>query len=94
MSNEHHCGSDADPKFFAALSEVMQRFPNHASKYHISCADHETEIMGINFDERVALSRIEGEKIVTAFGPDPGPNFFCCREVWDGFNWKCVERWV
>ena len=66
---EHACGPEADPELFAELEAVFDRFPGQSEKYIITCVDHETEIMGIDFATQEGHKRIEGDTIVTTFHP-------------------------
>ena len=64
---EHACGPNHDTAFFDAIDEVFDRFPEMATKYVIKCVDHETEIMNIDFNDKIGVSQIEGDRVVTEF---------------------------
>jgi len=100
---EHACGPEADPELFAELEAVFDRFPGQSEKYIITCVDHETEIMGIDFATQEGHKRIEGDTIVTTFHPrsTPGPSdkviigwppgLVCCGWTAEG---RCWYWWV
>lgn len=98
MTTEHCCGPDHDSKFFDAVSELFKRFPQMAGKYAVTCVDHETDLMKIDFQQQIAISRIEGSRIITEFRDrsepgtesevccqwctDPNGRQYCCRAWW------------
>jgi len=95
----HACGPTADPEFFDGFIALMKKHPQLAGKYHIACADHETDTMGIDFESTVALKRIEGNRIVTEFVPretalDAKGSECCTWECPINKPCKCVSWWV
>jgi hypothetical protein len=65
----HSCGPEADPELFAELEKAFLKFPHLIGKYRISCTDHETDVMGIDFEQQASVKRIDGDTIVTEFRP-------------------------
>ncbi|MFD9933160.1 hypothetical protein ACFWZ6_08510 [Streptomyces massasporeus] len=60
------CMPTEDVEFHDAIKEVFRRYPEAQGKYALASLDLENE-MKINFDEKVGVSRIEGDKIITEF---------------------------
>lgn len=100
MAEKHHCGPDADKEFFAEIAKVMKKYPALAKKYHISCCDHQTDIMGIDYIKTAAVSRIEGTRIITEFKPRAEAEAMssaCCSYCFiDDYSgrYKCCAWWV
>lgn len=94
MSETHHCGPDHDKEFFADLSKVWQRHPKQAKKYRVSCCDHETDIMKVDFGKRVAKKRIEGKRIITEFVEAGLQGDICCDWCHTDAGYRCCGFWV
>jgi hypothetical protein len=58
------CMPTEDVEFHDAIKEVFRRYPEARGKYALASLDLENE-MKIDFDEKVGVSRIEGDKIIT-----------------------------
>jgi hypothetical protein len=100
MAEGHSCGPEGeDAKFFNALAEVFDAHPKMGHKYAISCVDHETDIMKIDFKERVEIARIEGERVISTFSNRgetelAATGLICCK-WWreSDSTWTCLKRW-
>ncbi|MGD9986230.1 hypothetical protein [Pseudonocardia sp.] len=98
MPETHACGPDSDDAFFTALAEVFDRFPDKLRQYAVSCVDHETDIMKIDFDKQTAIARIEDGKVVERFadrgGEELAAGLICCKWWRSSDNtWECLKRW-
>jgi hypothetical protein len=96
-SGHHACGPTQDPEFFADFAALMRKHPHLSGKYHVVCADHETDILGIDFDSTVGVKRIEGARVITEFVPANAvaESSVCCE--WEcpiNRPCKCVSWWV
>ncbi|MFJ5727652.1 hypothetical protein [Streptomyces paradoxus] len=60
------CMPDEDVEFHDAIKEVFRRYPEAQGKYALSSLALENQ-MKIDFSEKVGVSRIEGDSIVTEF---------------------------
>jgi hypothetical protein len=97
MAKAHQCGPEHDREFFAELHEVMLRHPQLLGKYQIKCVDHETDILNINFDEQVRISRIEGSRIVGEFTSRlaiQGETRECCEWCGTDGGYRCCGYWI
>lgn len=96
----HACGPVHDSEFFADIQKVMAKYPHLINKYHITCVDHETDVMKVNFDKTVGVRKIEGNKIITEFRPRsefatevesrPCCSWYCPI----GSSCQCTSRWI
>lgn len=94
---EHNCGPTGDTDFFEALGAVFDKFPDAAKNYSISCIDHETDIMKIDFKKQTALARIEGNRVITEYRDTENfaaSGLICCK-WWreSDSTWTCLQRW-
>ncbi|MFD5228942.1 hypothetical protein ACFWJ5_10435 [Streptomyces qaidamensis] len=55
-----------DVEFHEAIKEVFRRYPEAQGKYALSSLALENE-MKIDFSEKVGVSRVEGDSIITEF---------------------------
>lgn len=102
MAGKHQCGPEADQEFFSELVDLMKRYPASAKKYHIVCCDHQTDMMKVDFDKTVAVSQIEGTRIVTEFKDRASldsQRMDCCSwcfidDVSDSGRYKCCGWWA
>lgn len=96
--NEHACGPEEDAEFFADIQKVMQKHPHLEGKYRIACADHETDIMKVDFGEQAALKRIVGDTVVIEFKPRAeveSQSSTCCEWFCPiGKPCYCISWWV
>jgi hypothetical protein len=88
-------GPTVDTGFFKDLAEVFDRYPDEARKYAVRTITLETEVLRIDFDKQHAVSRVEGNRIVTAFH-DRGEkvkssHHACCEWVKNG-RWTCIHQ--
>ncbi|MFF7220885.1 hypothetical protein ACIP4T_22565 [Streptomyces massasporeus] len=60
------CMPTEDVEFHDAIKEVFRRYPDAQGKYALSSLALENRI-GVDFDKEVAVSRVEGRKIITEF---------------------------
>ncbi|MFF8016714.1 hypothetical protein [Streptomyces sp. NPDC007929] len=60
------CMPTEDAEFHNAIKEVFLRYPEAQGKYALSSLALENRIP-VDFDKKVAVSRIEGDKIITEF---------------------------
>jgi len=67
MDTKHQCGPNHDSEFFDEVTALFQRFPEMAGKYSIKCMDHETNIMKVDLERNIGISRIEGDRVITEF---------------------------
>jgi hypothetical protein len=96
MSEEHACGPDSDTAFFNALAEVFDRFPEKRGQYAVSCVDHETGIMKIDFSKQTAIARIENGQVIERFADRAvaTSGLICCKWWRSSDNtWECLKRW-
>jgi hypothetical protein len=98
MPTDHACGPDHEKEFFDALLAVFNQFPEAAKTYAVSCIDHETDIMKIDFTKEVGIARIEGKRVIMDFH-DRGAasvvsDLICCK-WWreSDSTWTCLKRW-
>ncbi|MBG0827670.1 hypothetical protein HS041_07830 [Planomonospora sp. ID67723] len=52
--------------FFEAVKQVFEQYPEAKGKYAVASLELQTE-MGIDYDTKEGLSRIEGDQIITRF---------------------------
>jgi hypothetical protein len=75
-----------------------------AKKYAVSCVDHETDIMNIDFRNTTQIARIENNSVSTTNvdraaieggeGGVPISNLICCKWWRESDNtWTCLQRW-
>ncbi|MEU0166055.1 hypothetical protein [Streptomyces iakyrus] len=60
------CMPTEDAEFHEAIREVFRRYPEAQGKYALSSLALENE-MKIDFSEKVGVSRVEGDSIITEF---------------------------
>ncbi|GAA2380750.1 MULTISPECIES: hypothetical protein [Streptomyces] len=60
------CMPDEDVEFHNAIKEVFLKYPEAQRRYALSSLALEDE-MGIDFDKKVGVSRVEDGKIITEF---------------------------
>ncbi|MFF8939907.1 hypothetical protein ACF08O_35425 [Streptomyces paradoxus] len=60
------CMPDEDVEFHDAIKEVFRKYPEAQGKYALSSLALENR-MKIDFGEKVGVSRVEGDRIVTEF---------------------------
>ncbi|MGI5366757.1 hypothetical protein [Streptomyces iakyrus] len=60
------CMPTEDVEFHEAIKEVFRRYPEAQSKYALSSLALENE-MKIDFSQKVGVSRVEGDSIITEF---------------------------
>lgn len=96
MPEAHACGPDSDTALFNALAEVFDRFPDKRGQYAVSCVDHETNFMKIDFGKQTAIARIENGQVIERFADraDPDAGLICCK-WWRSSDdtWECLKRW-
>lgn len=66
MMSEHMCGPEYAKGFFAGIREAVVA-SGARSKYLVSCVDHETDILGIDFDQMVGVTSASDGGLVTTF---------------------------
>lgn len=95
MAGQHACGPESDKEFFSDLEQVLRRHPEAAKKYQIACADHEMDLMGIDFEKRGALQRIEGDRVITEFKDraELEARGGCCKWCLSA-SWYCCAWWT
>lgn len=98
MPEAHACGPDSDAAFFNALAEVFDTFPDKRGQYAVSCVDHETDIMKIDFRKQTAIARIENGQVIERFadrgGEELAAGLICCKWWRSSDNtWECLKRW-
>ncbi len=97
MANGHSCGPEAEPAFFDEVKAVFEKHPDVSSNYSISCLDHYTDLMRIDFNKTVKIATIEGERVTVRFNEmesEANASRFCCE--WAprmGGGWICLQRW-
>ena len=110
MEAEHKCGPDEDAAFFDEVLQVFNKHPDSARNYAVRCIDHETDLMGIDFEKQRGVMRIEDDNktIIKEFqfqeaaGDDENletesaGGIICCEWVLmsGGTRWKCVSTWA
>lgn len=104
MNQTPLCGPERDPGFFEDLAGVFAKHPDAAGRYSIGCMRRETEVMKIDFNKQVGLSRIEGDRMITEYrdrsnADVPGESLpngpFCCQWVLLGNHFHCtVKCWM
>ncbi|MFD8547919.1 hypothetical protein [Streptomyces sp. NPDC059649] len=57
---------DKDAEFFSAITEVFEKYPDTAQRYALANLDLEHQ-HGIDFAEKYAVRRFEGNRVVTEF---------------------------
>jgi hypothetical protein len=67
MAEEYKCGPETDADFFNELGAVFDKFPDAAQKYSIHCMSYEKDRLGVDFAKQIAISRIEGNQMITEF---------------------------
>ena len=67
MTEENQCGPQTDSDFFYELRAVFEKYPDAAQTYSIHCRTLESDIMRIDLERQVGVSRIEGNQIITEF---------------------------
>jgi hypothetical protein len=94
MGEEGKCGPETDSDFFYELRAVFDKYPDAAQMYSVRCRTLENDIMRIDLERQVGVSRIEGHQIITEFrdSDDEGAGP-CCEWVYTGASgtgWECV----
>jgi hypothetical protein len=69
------CGDDkgagpgVDVEFFNELDKVFDKYPDMSRKYSIDALPFEAEKLGVNLDTYLAVTRLEGDRIIIEFQP-------------------------
>ena len=96
MTEENQCGPETDSDFFYELRVVFEKYPDAAQTYSIHCRTLENDIMRIDLERQVGVSRIEGDQIITEFRDSEGVSQgHCCEWVYTGagpHGWTCVMQ--
>ena len=91
MAKAHACGPEHHADFFADFKKLMDKYPELENQYHITCVDHQTEILGIDFKKQIGVKRIEENRIIEEFRDRPPLPRLCC--AWDKNN-NCTSVWT
>ncbi|MFE1771484.1 hypothetical protein [Streptomyces sp. NPDC059008] len=96
MKAKPACGPERDPEFFEELDKLLARHPEAARRYGVSCMRAELDILKIDFDKQVGVSRIEDGRIVTEFYDRDddivrSAHHACCKWVDHKCVWICPE---
>ncbi|SOD86231.1 hypothetical protein SAMN06272765_3679 [Streptomyces sp. Ag109_G2-15] len=96
MATKPACGPERDPEFFAAIDEVFGKYPDAARRYAVSCMRLEHDIMQIDFEKQVGVSRVEDGQIITEFRNRDDESVrshhsACCKWVGEAPHKVCVE---
>ncbi|MFI8823771.1 hypothetical protein [Streptomyces sp. NPDC053431] len=67
MNTKPACGPERDPDFFDEVDKLFARYPEAAGRYAVACRRLELDILKIDFDKQVGVTRIEDGRIVTEF---------------------------
>ena len=62
----HQCGPQFATRFFTAVHDAVIAANVH-SRYLISCVDHETQILGVDFKQKAGITRVENGRLITEF---------------------------
>ncbi|MET8244341.1 hypothetical protein ABZV31_07845 [Streptomyces sp. NPDC005202] len=96
MKVKHACGPEADTEFFREIDAVFARYPAEAQKYAVRCLRLQTEVLRVDLDRQVAVSRVEDGRIITEFVDRDAPQVrehhsACCAWSGEAPHKKCVE---
>jgi hypothetical protein len=95
MAQEYRCGPETDSDFFNELRAVFDKYPDAAQNYSIQCRILEKDVMHIDLEKQLGISRVEGDQIITTFREfDDDGSGPCCEWVYTGASgtgWECVR---
>ncbi|MEV7121625.1 hypothetical protein [Kitasatospora griseola] len=97
MTHQAQCGPERDPEFFKDVAAVFAKYPESSKRYSVRCLAAETELLGVDFTKQVAVSRIEGGRMVTEFvsrddfGNESEDGPFCCELAGEAPHMFCVR---
>ncbi|WP_424890259.1 hypothetical protein [Streptomyces sp. XH2] len=67
MNAKPACGPERDPEFFGEIEKVFAKYPEAAGRYAVRCKRLELEVLKIDFQKQVGVTRIEDGRIITEF---------------------------
>ena len=96
MEAKEAAGPEVDIQLFNELRSVFERYPDAAHKYAIRWMHQEIKLK-IDFEKQTAVSRVEGNRIVTEFqslseSATTARHHGCCEWYQSGGRWKCVRQ--
>jgi hypothetical protein len=95
MAQQYRCGPETDPDFFNELRAVFDKYPDAAQTYSIQCRFLEKDVMQIDPEKQVGISRVEGSRITTEFRDIDDNGGPCCEWVYTGtgsLGYTCVKQ--